>query len=135
MTEESLPQSENSIFAKLIIQFNDNLESLRDFVEMVSGALEKNWKDELSADPTGFIPYLLGFSEMNPDLLELNEDKKKNLGSNLGKRLNLNFKEMMIVEKRALSSKLVKGDKKDFMMPCCALKKQRRGKDTYTTAP
>lgn len=88
------------MFEKHIIQFSENLEGLRDFVEMVSDFLEQKEKDELSEDPIGFIPWILALSELDTDLFELDEDKKEKFKTLFGAKV-----EIEVVEETGMKNK------------------------------
>ncbi|MCZ6718086.1 MAG: hypothetical protein O6944_02890 [Gammaproteobacteria bacterium] len=99
---------------KPIRQFNDNLEGLRDFVDMVSGFLKQKWEDDLSEDPIGFTPLMLAFSELEPDLFELDETKKEKLKTLFGDKIEVDIEESGEDEHKKVKLTIGKGSQKRF---------------------
>ena len=63
------------MFKKEIREFCRNLESLRDFINLVDAHLTEKTKDEISSDPSGFVPLLIMLSKQFPEQFGLENEK------------------------------------------------------------
>lgn len=62
------------MFEKEIVEFSENLESLRDFVELVDAHLEERNKNELKEDPSAFAPLMLIANRERPEETGFDDD-------------------------------------------------------------
>ncbi|MEC4684121.1 MAG: hypothetical protein VST71_00060 [Nitrospirota bacterium] len=108
-----------------IIRFNENLEGLRDFVEMVSGFLEKKQADDLSEDPIGFIPMILALSEFDPDLFDIDEERKEKFKALFGDNIEVMIEESDDNDKKSIKLKIGDEGQKRFDDAMSRFKKSR----------
>ncbi|MFW1586367.1 hypothetical protein ACEWBR_21920 [Vibrio parahaemolyticus] len=59
------------MFGKEIVEFSQNLESLRDFIELVDQHVDDKNKEEMEKNPESFLPILLAMNSMDPEKFEL----------------------------------------------------------------
>jgi hypothetical protein len=100
------------MFSSLLRQLSSNLDTLRDFVDLVSPILEQAPKKEIEENPTAFIPLLLAMHKIKPDLFDLGALAIEDLESQFDGRINL-----QIVEDEETSKKVnieVDGSGKHF---------------------
>ena len=62
------------MFAKEVVEFSRNLESLRDFVELVDAHLEEKNLDDIKSDPMSFAPLMLLMHKQHPNKFQLEEE-------------------------------------------------------------
>jgi len=77
------------LFGKEIKEFSSNLESLRDFIELVDAHLEEKKVYELKKDSAGFAPLILAMHKDFPDDLELDDEKIETIQKKFGSDIKI----------------------------------------------
>src|SRR5690554_5615782 len=75
------------MFSKEVLEFSKNLDSLRDFIELVDAHLEEKKTDALKEDPTAFAPLMLIMNKQHPDEFGLDEDKLEKIKNRFGSEI------------------------------------------------
>lgn len=76
------------MFKKEVVEFSQNLESLREFVELVDAHLEEKKQDELKSDPVGFAPLVLYMYKQDQEEFPLNEEQLAKLKELFGSEID-----------------------------------------------
>lgn len=81
------------MFGKEVLEFSRNLESLRDFVELVDAHLEEKNMDSLKEDPTAYAPLMLIMNRQHPDEFEFEEEQLEKMKDRFGSEIEFIEKE------------------------------------------
>lgn len=65
------------MFSKEIVEFSKNLESLRDFIDVVVTSVEEKKIEAMKSDPKAFIPFMVALNKLDPDMFDLPEGMNK----------------------------------------------------------
>ena len=77
------------MFKKEILEFSFNLESLREFVELVDTHLKDKSLEEMKEDPMSFAPLVLAINKTYPEKFPLEEEIKSKLANSLSGELEI----------------------------------------------
>ncbi|WP_444957001.1 hypothetical protein [Microbulbifer sp. ZKSA002] len=77
------------MFGKEIVEFSRNLESLREFVELVDEHLDEKNNDEIKEDPIGFAPLMLAVNKQNPEEFSFDESMLEKMKERFGSKIEL----------------------------------------------
>lgn len=77
------------MFKKEILEFSFNLESLREFVELVDTHLKDKSLEEMKEDPMSFAPLILVMNKTHPEKFPLKEEIKSKLINSLSGELEV----------------------------------------------
>jgi hypothetical protein len=75
------------MFQKEVVEFSENLESLRDFIELVDAHLNEKNKDLLGQSPIDFAPLMLFMKLKHPENFDLDDDKVSKLIKEFGSEI------------------------------------------------
>lgn len=76
------------MFQKEVVEFSENLESLRDFIELVDAHLNEKNSDLLGQSPTDFAPLMLFMKLKHPEDFDLDDDKVSKLVEEFGSEID-----------------------------------------------
>lgn len=82
------------MFAEQIMSFSQNLNNLRDFVDMVSSFLDEKNKEEIKENAEALLPLMFAMHKLNPKESPLDEDEF----SRIEKKIGSGFKVSLIDE-------------------------------------
>lgn len=82
------------MFAEQIMSFSQNLNNLRDFVEMVASFLDEKNQEEIKENAEALLPLMLAMHKLNPEESPLDEDEI----SKIEKKVGAGFKVSLIDE-------------------------------------
>jgi hypothetical protein len=82
------------MFAEQIMSFSQNLNNLRDFVQMVASFLDEKKQEEIKENAEALLPLMLAMHKLNPEESPLDEDEI----SKLEKKVGAGFKVSLIEE-------------------------------------
>lgn len=77
------------MFAIAIQRFTDNLDALRDFVDLVRPVLEQAHDDEIKSNPKAFIPLMLALEKLAPEIFESSPSLLSDLKSTFGSQIEV----------------------------------------------
>jgi hypothetical protein len=76
------------MFKKEVVEFSDNLESLRDFIELVDAHLKEKSAALLGESPTDFAPLMLFLKQKHPEDFDLDDEKTSKLVDSFGSEID-----------------------------------------------
>jgi len=77
------------MFGDQILAFSENLDNLRDFVEMVSEFLHEKSKQGIKDNAINLSPFILAMHKLNPDEFELDEESISKIEEKFGSKIKL----------------------------------------------
>ena len=72
------------MFAEQIMSFSQNLNNLRDFVEMVSSFLDEKKQEEIKENADALLPLMLAMHKLYPEDSPLDEDEISKIEKKIG---------------------------------------------------
>jgi hypothetical protein len=81
------------MFSSLLNKFSNNLDTLRDFVDLVSPILEKAHLEEIKNNPSAFIPLILAMNALEPELFDLDSSFAETIESKFDGKIDLQIKD------------------------------------------
>jgi hypothetical protein len=88
-----MPEVLNPMFASTIRRFTDNLDTLRDFVDLVRPVLQQAHDNEIKSNPKAFIPLILAFEAFTPEMFEADSSLANTLRSKFGSQVEFEIEE------------------------------------------
>lgn len=76
------------MFQKEVVEFSENLESLRDFIELVDAHLDEKNSDLIGQSPTDFAPLMLYMKLKRPEDFDFDDDKISKLVEEFGSEID-----------------------------------------------
>ncbi|MBD2495337.1 hypothetical protein [Nostoc sp. FACHB-280] len=81
------------MFANILRRFSDNLDTLRDFVDLVNPILDKAREEAITANPNALIPLVLGMNAIAPEKFCLDTSFVEHLQSQFDGKLDIQVEE------------------------------------------
>lgn len=81
------------MFSNLLNKFSNNLDTLRDFVDLVSPILEKAHLEEIQNNPSAFIPLALAMNALEPDWFDADSSFAETIESKFDGKIDLQIKD------------------------------------------
>lgn len=83
-----MPENSHS-FSSILVNFANNLDTLRDFVDLVAPVLEEARKKDIEADPAALVPALLAMNALDPDSAKIESSNLQKIKDSFNGEINL----------------------------------------------